>query len=126
MAESEIQVEINSIFDKEGEKITKVIIPSGLKDSRVVEKFLTSYVENISRIQIEKEKTEQLKEQNKRKKEEDQYKSLYLLAVVTVVAMLIIAINKDHLVQVVSAVVLFVICVILCNKRNYACQQNAK
>lgn len=112
---SEIKIEKIAI------KEFNVEIPDSLKDSKVGMKFVEAYFEKMEQVELEKEKTEQLKEQNKRKNEEDEYKSLYLLAIVAIVAMLIISIDKDRLEQIISAIVLFVICVILYNKRKKNC-----
>lgn len=67
---------------KNGENIDQCVIPPELNDSKVAEKFVTAYLENMSKIQIEKEKTDYLKEQNNRKNGEEKYKLFYVLILI--------------------------------------------
>lgn len=46
----------------------KVHIPIELKDSKVAEKFVTAYFENMAKIEFEKQKTEQSKQQSEDEK----------------------------------------------------------
>lgn len=46
----------------------RISLPEALKDSRVAEKFISAYFENMSKIRIEEEKTKQLEQQYKAEK----------------------------------------------------------
>lgn len=66
----------------------KVHIPELLKDSKVGEKFVMAYFENMAKIDFEKQKTEQLKQQV----ENEKHKRKYLYWFIGIVSLLLIGI----------------------------------
>lgn len=77
---ADVKIEIIKVNEYE------VHVPEALKDSKVAEKFVTAYLENISKIKIEEKKIDHLKEQNGRKREEDAQTMFYAFLIIFFVA----------------------------------------
>lgn len=75
---------------RNGENIDKCIISIDLKDSKVAEKFVTAYLENMSKVKIEEERTKQIKQQLDEEEKKRQFgKNFYWAGIVIVVGFII-------------------------------------
>lgn len=74
---------------KDRENIDKCIISPDLQNSKVAEKFVITYLENMSKVKMEEEKTKQIKQQFDEEEKKRQFRRDFYWAGIVIVVGLI-------------------------------------